>query len=176
MNELPQRKRIRLPDNDYSSPGAYFVTICTYQKKCFLSQIVVGAIHESPEAFVRLTSAGRAVQQAIDALAARSGKIQVDNCVIMPNHVHLLLRIREERAIHESPLQYDGKRSLLDKAIGYLKMNSSRKIHVSQPELPVWQRSYYDHVIRNERDFFEIWNYINNNPARWAEDRFFVDE
>ncbi len=55
-------------------------------------------------------------------------------------------------------------------------MNSSRKIHVSQPELPVWQRSYYDHVIRNERDYFEIWNYINNNPARWAEDRFFVDE
>ena len=91
----------------------------------------------------------------------------------MPNHVHLLLRIETEGAIHESPLRKQGTRSLLSKAVGFLKMNSSRQIHERCPSLKVWQRGYYEHVIRNEKDFLEIWTYIDQNPAKWAEDQYF---
>ena len=92
----------------------------------------------------------------------------------MPNHIHLLLRITEDRAIRESPLRENGSRSLLDKAVGFLKMNSSKAIHALFPDLTVWQRSYHEHVIRGEDDHRMIWDYIDTNPARWAEDRYFI--
>ena len=74
----------------------------------------------------------------------------------------------------ESPLQPGGKRSLLDRAVGYLKMNSSREIHRLYPDLEVWQRSYYDHVIRNEDDWRTVAEYIDANPAKWSDDRFYI--
>ena len=120
MEALPKRKQTRLPDYDYSSAGAYFVTFCTQEKRCFLSEILVGAIHESP--------------------------------------------------LHT---EGDCKRALLGKAIGFLKMNSSKQIHQLFPELSVWQRSFYEHIIRNENDYLEIWSYIENNPLKWAQDRFY---
>ena len=170
--ELPKRKQIRLSDHDYSSPGAYFVTICTHEKRCFLSEITVGAIHESPA--VHLTDAGVIVQGILSYLPQRYSNLTVDHSVIMPNHIHLLLRITEDRAIRESPLREDGRRSLLDKAVGFLKMNSSREIHTLFPDLSVWQRSYHEHVIRSEADYREIWEYIDTNPARWSEDRYYA--
>ena len=117
--DLPKRKQIRLPDYDYSVPGAYFVSICTHEKRCILSEITVGAIHESPA--VRPTDAGIIVQRVVSSLPRRYSNLTVDHFVIMPNHIHLLLRIAEDRAIRESPLRRDGKRSLLDKAVGFLK-------------------------------------------------------
>ena len=167
----PKRKQIRLPDYDYSSAGAYFVTICTQNRRCFLSRVDVGAIHESP--VVRLTAAGRIVRQTIDALPQRYPHLFVDHSVIMPNHVHLLIRLEAERAIRESPLQ--PRQSTLAKAIGSLKMISSRQIRLLKPDLKVWQRSYYDHLIRSEQDYLEIWEYIDGNPAKWADDKYYID-
>ena len=176
MDTLPKRKQIRLPDYDYSSAGAYFVTFCTQNKRCFLSEILVGAIHESPAEAVRLSAAGELVHQCIRLLPERFPELKVDHFVIMPNHVHLLLRIGRERAIRESPLQTEGncKRDLLGKAIGFLKMNSSKQIHLLDSGLSVWQRSFYEHIIRNENDYVEIWEYIENNPLKWAQDRFYT--
>jgi len=122
------------------------------------------------------------VQKVLDILPTRYPNLIVDKSVIMPNHIHLLLRITEERAIRESPLQ-EGEgfsqprqgRFLLDMAVGFLKMNSSKQIHALCPGLTVWQRSYHDHVIRNENDYLEIWNYIDTNPARWREDCFYIE-
>ena len=170
--DLPKRKQIHLPDYDYSAPGAYFVTVCTYEKRCILSTITVGAIHESPA--VHLTDAGVIVQRIISCLPQRYPNLAVDHFVIMPNHIHLLLRITEDRAIRESPLRENGSRSLLDKAVGFLKMNSSKAIHALFPDLTVWQRSYHEHVIRGEDDYRMIWDYIDTNPARWAEDRYYI--
>ena len=116
--ELPKRKAIRLPEYGYSSPGAYFVTICTHDRRFLLSRITVGALHEAP------------------------------------------LRTGESR-------------SLLAKAIGFLKMNSSKRAHQNYPKLELWQRSFHEHVIRNENDYREIWNYIDANPAKWVEDRYY---
>ena len=77
------------------------------------------------------------------------------------------------RAIHESPLQADLRRSILSKAIGYLKMNSCRDVHRFRPEESLWQRSCCGHVVRNEDDYREIAEYVDANPARWEEDLFF---
>ena len=139
--------------------------------------MTVGAIHESPADDVRLTGAGEIVQQEIRSLPQRYPELQIDHFVVMPNHIHLLLRISEERALREAPLREGGreKRSLLPKAIGYLKMNSSKKIHAADPDLVVWQRDYYEHVVRNDRDYQEIWGYIENNPSKWAEDRYYTN-
>lgn len=115
------------------------------------------------------------MQDAVEALSHQYDKLRVEKYVIMPNHVHLLLVISEERAIRESPLQSEGKRSLLDKAIGFLKMTSSKQIHLRYPALEVWQRSYHDHIIRGETDYREIWNYIETNPARWCKDCFYPE-
>ena len=174
MTNLPQRKRNRLEAYDYSAPGAYFVTICTHEKRCILSRIVVGALHEAPA--VRLTEAGVIVQRVIEALPARFPELRLDNFIIMPNHIHLLLQITGERALREAPLQKDGGRSLLAQAVGYLKMNSSKAIHMRYPELTVWQRSFHEHVIRGDDDYREIYEYITDNPARWAEDRYHMEE
>ena len=178
--DRPVRKPTRLKEYDYSSPGAYFITVCTRGKRCILSRIVkphggdVGAIHESPAADVLLTPAGECVLRVLETFPFRWPMISLDRYVIMPNHIHLLLTIDGERAIRESPLQPGGKRSLLDRAVGYLKMNSSREIHRLYPDLEVWQRSYYDHIIRNEDDYRTIAEYIDNNPAKWADDRFYT--
>ena len=172
--DLPRRKQIRLPNYDYSSPGAYFVTICTQGQRCILSDIAVGALHEAPAATVRLTEIGQIVREIIDSLPDRYPNLIVDNCVIMPNHIHLLLRIEEERLTRESPLRPNERRSLLSKAIGFLKMNSSKRVHQIKPNLELWQRGFHEHVIRNEKDWREIWEYIDANPERWAEDRYYA--
>ena len=65
---------------------------------------------------------------------------------------------------------------MLDQAIGFLKMKSSRQIHAFAPDLVVWQRGYYDHIVRNEKDYGEVWAYIEENPLRWAEDSLYVEE
>ena len=189
--EYPVRKNNRLKAYDYSTPGAYFITICTGGRRCFLSTITVGAIHESPAYQVVLTWAGKIVETVIESLPNRFEDVYIDKYVIMPNHIHLLLRIDNERAIrelsqridgkraiHESPLQGEKEpiimnRSILSKAIGYLKMNSSKQIHAFAPDLVVWQRSFYDHVVHDERDYGECWAYMDGNPGRWAEDELY---
>ncbi len=174
---LPTRKSARLKNYDYSQSGAYFITICTADRRCILSRIVdaraVGALHEAPA--VELTRYGRIADQLIGTLPERYG-ITVEKYVIMPNHIHLLIFVNDAanvRAIRESPLQ---SRSLVSKIVGYLKMTVSKEIHRISPGMSVWQRSYYDHVVRDENDFLEIWNYIEGNPSKWNSDRFFSGE
>ncbi len=116
--ELPKRKQIRLPDYDYSASGAYFVTVCTQGRCCILSDIAVGALHEAPAISVRLTQIGQIVDEVIRSLPARYSDLEADQYVVMPNHIHLLLRIEAGRAIRESPLRADGTRPLLAKAVG----------------------------------------------------------
>ena len=166
---VQKRKSPRLEGYDYSLPGAYFVTLCTKEKKCLFSNIV-GAIHESPENI--LTPYGEYVRQAIEVLPDRFG-ILIPKYVIMPNHLHLIIVIEQqksERAIRESPLQ---KRSVIDKAIGFLKMNSSKNIHNTYKE-SIWQKSFHDHIIRGDEDYLKIWNYIDTNPLKWELDCFYT--
>jgi REP element-mobilizing transposase RayT len=113
------------------------------------------------------------VEAAINKIPDRFG-VEIPRYMIMPNHIHLLVTVLEsspERAIHESPLR---KRSVISQIVGYLKMNASKQIHSLNPLETVWQRSFHDHIIRNERDYERIWDYIDTNPLKWEDDCFYT--
>ena len=169
--DLPKRKRNRLENWDYSSNGAYFITICTFQRETILGR-VVGAIHESPASGIELTRIGKIVRDTVETPPQKFPEIRLEKYVVMPNHVHLLLLIdRDPRAHRDAPLQ--SGRSLISQTIGFFKMNASKKAHAIDPGIKLWQRSFHDHIIRNDEDFLRIWEYIEINPIKWHEDCFF---
>ncbi|MBQ7224874.1 MAG: transposase [Clostridia bacterium] len=176
---FPKRKQLRLNNYNYNSVGAYFITICTHERKCILSNIV-GAIHESPEH--KLSQYGKIVDEIINN-TSNYKNAQKDKYVIMPNHIHFLISIIDEdksnyysqlRAIRESPLR--NERSVISKLIGYIKMNVSKSINERFNETKIWQRGFHDHIVRNEFDYEKIAKYIEENPIKWHLDCFFVNE
>ena len=164
MNELPKRKNIRLKDYDYSSNGAYFITICVKDKRELLGKIIVGDAHPGvPNA--ELTAIGEQVKVNIENIAVVYSNIEVPCYVVMPNHIHLILLVTGGRdARCASPTK-----SVVAKVINALKSLTSR--HFGET---LWQRGYHDHIIRNEGDYLRIWRYIDENPAKWAEDEYCV--
>ena len=169
---LPKRKPTRLKGYDYSTTGAYFITICTHNRKCLFSNIV-GAIHELPEN--KLTKYGEFAEQIIKILPDRFN-VSIPKHIVMPNHIHLIIEINDDdnnRAVREPPLQYH--RSVIDKMVGFFKMNVSKKIHITYSD-KIWQRSYHDHIIRGENDYQKIWEYIDTNPLKWELDCFYNDD
>lgn len=169
---LQKRKPTRLKNYDYSTPGAYFITLCTHNRKCLFSNIV-GAIHESPEN--KLTEYGQFAEQIMKMLPDRFN-VSIPKYIIMPNHIHLIIEIgdnNERRAIRESPIQHH--RSIIDKMVGFLKMNVSKKVHNTY-NAKIWQRSYHDHIIRDEKYYQKIWEYIDTNVIRWEKDCFYINE
>ena len=168
-NEFPVRKNLRLQEYDYNTPGAYFITFCTHNRRNILSSIV-GAIQESPVS--RLSICGMIVDSLIRSVPDRF-HVTIDSYVIMPNHVHLMVMLSEadaQRAILESPLQ---DRSIISKVVGYIKMNASKAIRQQYGDVTVWQRGYHDHVVRNRADYEMIAKYIHENPIRWELDKFY---
>ena len=214
--KLPVRKRLRKRNFDYNTPGAYFITICTHNKKCTLSRVnpgvhsdvFVGAIHESPANLnvrlgispaVHLLPYGKIVDDVITHIPD-DYPAYVDSYVIMPNHIHLIVVVKDmddsraiefrlrrnisplcehtnatededARAIPESPLR---SRSALSKIIGYIKMNSSKEIHNQFGDAVIWQRGFHDHIIRGREDYEKIAKYIYENPIRWQYDCFYT--
>ena len=174
--EYPKRKRIRLPDYDYSTPGAYFVTICTAERRCILSTIAVGEQLAAPETL--LSPLGRIVDEQIRQLPIRFPSLSVDHYVIMPNHVHILLTLQGNRGGTGTAVTTGGASSspTVVAVVQALKSLTARlasdRFHVK----PLWQRSYHEHVVRGEDDYRQIWEYIENNPAKWAEDRYHMPD
>jgi REP element-mobilizing transposase RayT len=169
MKSRPGRSTFRLQQYDYSQCGAYFVTICTYK-----GETIFGRIGDYD---MELSEAGSIVESIWQSLPIRYPSIHVDAFVVMPNHIHGIIFIVENivGAIHELPLhqsRIQRRRMLLPKVIGYLKMNSSKQINNMRgtPGKRVWQRNYYEHVIRNEEALFNFRRYILNNPNLWLED------
>ncbi len=172
---LPKRKPIRLPDYDYSSPGAYFVTVCTKDRQCLfwnmrsLSDPAVGAAICRPSddmpTPLPLSGVGKIVDRAIRNISSVYPAFTVDRYVIMPNHVHMILRICTDE--HGRQIAAP----TLSSVVGHMKRWASMQAGRS-----LWQKSFHEHVIRNEKDYLEIWSYIDTNPARWTEDRYFSQE
>ena len=165
--ELPKRKPNRLPNFDYSTPGAYFITICVEGKRCILGDIVGGGDLDAPQ--VELTKMGRIVQRNIE-LSKQIPNIHIDKYVIMPNHVHFILFIDGEpnSGTLRSP-------STTNALVPHCVSTFKRFCYKDAGE-KFFQRSYHDHVIRGEKDYLKIWEYIDNNPARWKEDCFYEGE
>ena len=164
--ELPKRKPIRLPDYDYSSPGSYFVTICTKDRRCILSDISVGADALGGPC-LQLTDTGKVVDQYVLSMERMIG-FRVDKYVVMPNHIHMILSIDSEAASPDSGPPRASAPTVSD-AVGALKRLVNRRLGHD-----IWQRSFHEHVIRNDNDYREIWQYIDANPAKWAEDRYYA--
>ena len=158
--ELPKRKPLRLPDYDYSGPGAYFVTICTHDRRCILSRIPVGEGLAPPA--VELSPVGQCVKEQVLALPKRYPSVRIDNYVIMPNHVHLLVSFDPDPGgASPSPADPDpggaSPSPTLSDVVRVLKSLSTRLSRGHLGDLPLWQRSFHEHVIRSERDYREIW-------------------
>ena len=156
------RKPLRLKGYDYSQAGAYFVTICLYNRELYF------------ETFPELK---RIVQNQWNELQKRFQEIELDEFVIIPNHIHGIIFI-VVGAIHELPLQNRKlhpqycRNMLLPKVIGYFKMNTAKQINeILSRTGPFWQRNYYEHVIRSENELNRIRQYIQNNPLKWELDR-----
>lgn len=157
MTELPKRKPNRLKDYDYSQKGAYFITICTQNKKCILSHIV-GADIIRPKG-IELTEYGKIVENAIENIPIIYPNCLVDKYVIMPNHIHLILSIRNS----------SGRIISAPTVIGQFKRYVSKTVGIS-----IWQKGFYDHIIRGDEDYISKARYIENNPARWQEDKYYI--
>lgn len=165
--ELPKRKPNRLPNFDYSAPGAYFITICVEGKRCILGDIVGGGDLDAPK--VALTKMGRIVQRNIE-LSEQIPNIHVEKYVIMPNHIHLILFI--DRACSSGTSRSP---SPTNAVVPHFVSTFKRFCHRDVGE-KIFQRSYHDHVIRGEKDYLKIWEYIDTNPTRWKEDCFYQEE
>jgi len=153
--EQPQRKRIRIEDYDYSAPGAYFITVCTGNREKLLWKDV-GADIIRPEQ-PPLSALGKIVKQAILQIPTHYESVVIDKYCIMPDHIHLLLRIESsmDGRIISAPT--------LSTVVGSMKRWVSR-----QSGRPIWQKSFYDHGIRNQTDYDMIWEYIENNPLKYT--------
>ncbi len=161
--ELRKRKHPRLQGYDYGQAGHYFVTLCVKDRKPVLSSIHVGRGALTPPR-VALTPAGEITKQHIETINRVYPSVTVDRYVIMPNHVHLLLTLND-------PGDSGGMRAsrpTLHTIIRSLKTMVTRKLGRS-----IWQTSFYDRIIRDEKDFLNVCRYIDENPAKWAEDDLF---
>ena len=159
--ELPTRKQNRLTEYDYSSPKSYFIKICADKRKN-LFWTDVGEIIDRPNN-VPLSNLGTIVQRSIEDIPKHYPVISVDHYVIMPNHVHLLLQIHSD----------SNGRSMIAPTISTV-IRLMKGTVSKQAGFAVWQKGFYDHVIRNDNDYRDIWNYIEGNPGKWAEDKLFI--
>jgi REP element-mobilizing transposase RayT len=183
VKELPQRKQTRLKDYDYSRNGAYFITLCVKDHAKLLCEIVNG--HSE------LTKYGRVVEHEINNIPLIRKECVVDTFVIMPNHIHLIVQIvvggdgnrpvlpkwakqerqaeqeQEQRADCHPPL----RRKSVSNMVQGLKGAVARRVGFS-----FWQRSFHDHIIRDERDYNRIAEYIETNPQNWQDDCYYMNE
>lgn len=161
--ELPERKRNRLKNYNYSSCGAYFVTICTDKRRKTLCDIV-------GDGFPVPKEAGAIADRYIQEIPVRYPTTHVNRYVIMPNHIHLLLSI-EARNGTGNPSPTVGN------IVGWYKYQVTKEVNERTGTIgrKVFQRSFHDHVIRGDKDYQRIWNYIAGNPLRWAEDCFYIE-
>ena len=171
MHPLPTRKPNRLPEYDYSQNGAYFITFCTEGKQKLLSEIVGDGVLDVPT--VQLTTYGKILDELLQAVNAHYKGICLEKYIIMPNHVHFIVFINTEEI--DDPCNGTSRtpsptNATIPRLVSTLKRLTNRKIGKN-----IWQRSYYDHVIRDENDFLRIWNYIDGNPSKWQEDCYYLE-
>ncbi len=157
---LPQRKNLRAEFHNYSS-GDYFVTICTREKKHFFGKITSGEMKYSP--------LGYEAKRCMDTLATHYTYVDVPLFVIMPNHVHAIIRIREKSAATGC---IPSIRTALGVVIGGYKQAITRFARRNNIEFG-WQSRYHDHIIRGVHDGNRIAEYIESNVAHWADDCFY---
>ena len=190
MSELPKRKNPRLSGYDYSDNGAYFITICTKDRLNLFGEIFFDAQDVFPDGQnvsldtqdvfrnaqnivgcdalgapkMRLSKYGLIVDKEIKETALYYQSITIDKYVVMPNHIHMIIVIDGNGVPRASR-----PTMLIPNIIAALKKKTNKQCDGS-----LWQKSYYDHIIRNETDYLRIWQYIDENPVKWADDKYYI--
>ncbi len=152
-NELPKRKNLRLQGYDYSSEGCYFLTICTENRKNLLSKVVGGDDLGAPKE-ITLKPYGRIVEKYILSMEKAYDTIHIENYIIMPNHIHLLILIDTYGLPRSSAPTIP------------TVVTAFKKLVNRDCKCNIWQRGYMDHIIRNQADFEHHWNYIEYNALK----------
>jgi len=179
------RRSIRLKGYDYTQTGAYFITVVTHSRECLFGAIVDEVMH--------LNVAGEIARACWDDLPNHYPHIELDTFVVMPNHVHGIIvltdnaggmvgaslklapteRAPTERAPTEHTPATTAKRHGLPEIVRAFKTFSARRINDMRntPGVPVWQRNYYERIVRDATELNRIRQYVIDNPKRWAIDR-----
>ena len=175
QKELPIRKRIRLEGYDYSSNGAYFITICT-QKRLHLFEGVEDVVGQGL-CSCRLTPIGEIIEREWYSLIDRYPHITFDKFVVMPNHVHEIISINRnlDARQEQSPCPTCPTNPTVGDIICAYKSITTKLCNKNDniTGRKIWHFRYHDHIIRNETEYQRIWQYIDENPIRWAEDEFY---
>lgn len=180
MNYNPQihhRHSIRLKGYDYSQEGLYFVTICTHARQHLFGEITdvphvgVGSAHPILIPQMILNNHGKIIEQCYLGLEYKFPNIECYEYIVMPNHFHAIIKINGDaemvnREKAGGPRPYE---VTLGRIIAFFKYQSTKLVDLHNQKL--WQRNYYEHIIRNETAYWNISNYILNNPEQWAHDR-----
>lgn len=176
--ESPQhshRRSLRLKGHDYSKAGSYFITICIKDMVCMFGKITNGEM--------TLNKYGTIANKYLTEIPEKYNLTRLHEFVVMPNHIHAIIEITGSStigAIHESPkqeltLRDQRRKMLLSKIVGWYKMNTAKQINIirQMEGSAFWQRNYYEHIIRNEKSYQTIADYIMSNPIKWQDDKFY---
>ena len=201
INKMKQRKSNRLKGYDYSKDNLYFVTSCVHDMICCFGNIVVGTGRDLSdndddertghdlslqEAYMNLNEYGKIADQQWYWLAGQYPYIVLHEFIVMPNHMHGIIEINavgtgrdlsrnnddHKKTGHDLSLP-EPKIKSLSELMGAYKMTTSKKIHLAGYDEFAWQRSFHDHIIRDEKSYERISNYIINNPNSWDQDKFY---
>ena len=163
MNNHHARKNTRLKEFDYSQNGAYFITICSNEKRCTLTS---GGDPCGRPNFI-LSKLGEICERTFNIIEEKYNEISVNKYIIMPNHIHFILIISNQNMIPIGKI-IGAYKSLVSNA--WLKICKQNNEIMGQ----IWQRNYYDHIIRDDIDYKTKWKYIDTNPIRWREDEYYT--
>jgi REP element-mobilizing transposase RayT len=169
------RRSVRLPEYDYSLGGSYFITICAHARECLFGEVVDGAM--------RSNAPGEIVREEWERSGDVRHELTMGAFAVMPNHVHGIVTIADERdavgAHGHAPLHptlHRPPRSI-GSFVARFKGAATRRINALRGTqgAMVWQRNYYEHIVRDEDDYDRIVAYIEDNPRRWADDEYNPD-
>ena len=164
---LPKRKSTRLKGYDYSKPGAYFITICVKDRKELLSKIIVGdGVLDVPKNI--LTGYGEIANKHLVNMSDFYENIKIDKFVVMPNHIHMLIQILESNNKNGPSGTPVPTNSLIAQFVSTFKRFCNKEYGKN-----IWQSRSNDHIIRGEKDYQKIWEYIDTNVIRWEKDCFY---
>jgi len=166
QKDLPVRKRIRLEGYDYSRPGYYFITICTKNRHCLFGNIIGDQM--------RLNDYGSIAENELLKISSRYSGVEIDNHVIMPNHVHMIIVIKPTERINAFPTA-DIPNIVGKYKAGVTRIVGNAFMRSVGMRSEIWQSRFHDHIIRSEEEYKKIWQYINDNPAKWRDDQFYYE-
>ena len=183
MGEWRNRKITRLPGYDYNTPGAYFLTICTEDRRCLLSRIVGTGVPDGPK--IELLPWGTIAAKYINQLNNFYDNISVESYVIMPNHIHILVHVKEGGSSGR-PVPTSGEKTgegpsgtpvpTLQNSVVSRFVSTFKRFCNKEYGKNIWQSRSYDHVIRDQVDFDKHLQYIYENPFGWLKDEFYSEE